>query len=133
MKKSEIWFFFWFRTFCIFHVNLNIFEEKKIQFFFGGGLCPPPKNSLYSVLHAWDAHIKIPKKNSKRSNLHERCGMSWIERKIIFQICDSWGLWDNVLLVEGWKVDLLQIPHNQLYVWQDWPGKSIPVVYSYTV
>ena len=42
-KKKKIWFFFRFSRFRNFHVNLNTFEEKKCQFFFGGVFWPPTK------------------------------------------------------------------------------------------
>ena len=115
-KKPEIWFFFWFSRFCIFQVNFTTFKFfllpmhakqwrdilrnmpltltcsdlgtpilKKIpspwMHFGGGWSLPPPKKKIKNVWTEKNSQFFL-----KLSNLHETCGIGWIERKIKFQI-----------------------------------------------
>jgi len=78
-KKSETWFFFIFSRLQFFHVNLTTFGE----FFFldfdvswihvSSWIFFKQNKKIYIYLQKW-------------SNLHERSGIGWIERKTKFQI-----------------------------------------------
>ena len=92
-KKSSPWFKK--KTFCIFHVNLNSFEninwkKKNFQKTFEPSqntlASMAYQNNLFIVLHAW-VRIHQNKENSQKwLKLHERCWIHWNERKIKFQI-----------------------------------------------